>query len=323
MSRGRQKRICDRHGYQYALLCFSLAALFVFGSMAGMNFILQKRESRLLQERGTEEVESPVAVWQEPQATGAKEQGEDSEDTLQQLTVEQMEAVISYRANATDEVLHDPVSGQISMEEAFACGERWLVEMGFLEEEGSELKRAQKGEGADDGKEGIVSEDDDSRTLSRRASLGIRKYRKVSSVPMEPYYSFWTVKFSGENVYAVLSINAVTGRVWDAEITLYDEMTQKFSWETLELFTELAGIQADAEDYVETMNDVNAGAVLTVRDSDLQAQMKYYDTAVSVAGNRSADGEDNYSMIRDGSTVVEYYGVQRQRVIEYHLVLRE
>ena len=296
MSRGHQKRICDRHGYQYALLCFFLAALFVFGSMAGMDFILQKRESRLLQERGTEEVESPVAVWQEPQTAGAKEQGE---DTLQQLTVEQMEAVISYRANATDEVLHDPVSGQISMEEAFACGERWLVEMGFLEEKGY------------------------SRTLSRRASLGIRKYRKVSSVPMEPYYSFWTVKFSGENVYAVLSINAVTGRVWDAEITLYDEMTQKFSWETLELFTELAGIQADAEDYVETMNDVNTGAVLTVRDSDLQAQMKYYDTAVAIAGDRSADGEDNYSMIRDGSTVVEYYGVQRQRVIEYHLVLRE
>ena len=296
MSRGHQKRICDRHGYQYALLCFFLSVLFVFGSMAGMDFILQKRESRLLQERGTEEVESPVAVWQEPQAAGAKEQGE---DTLQQLTVEQMEAVISYRANATDEVLHDPVTGQISMEEAFTCGERWLVEMGFLEEKGY------------------------SRTLSRRASLGIRKYRKVSSVPMEPYYSFWTVKFSGENVYAVLSINAVTGRVWDAEITLYDEMTQKFSWETLELFTELAGIQADAEDYVETMNDVNTGAVLTVRDSDLQAQMKYYDTAVAIAGDRSADGEDNYSMIRDGSTVVEYYGVQRQRVIEYHLVLRE
>ena len=296
MSRGHQKRICDRHGYQYALLCFFLAALFVFGSMAGMDFILQKRESRLLQERGTEEVESPVAVWQEPQAAGAKEQGE---DTLQQLTVEQMEAVISYRANATDEVLHDPVTGQISMEEAFTCGERWLVEMGFLEEKGY------------------------SRTLSRRASLGIRKYRKVSSVPMEPYYSFWTVKFSGENVYAVLSVNAVTGRVWDAEITLYDEMTQKFSWETLELFTELAGIQADAEDYVETMNDVNTGAALTVRDSDLQAQMKYYDTAVAIAGDRSADGEDNYSMIRDGSTVVEYYGVQRQRVIEYHLVLRE
>lgn len=296
MSRGHQKRICDRHGYQYALLCFSLAALFVFGSMAGMNFILQKRESRLLQECGTEEVESPVAVWQEPQTAGAKEQGE---DTLQQLTVEQMEAVISYRANATDEVLHDPVTGQISMEEAFTCGERWLVEMGFLEEKGY------------------------SRTLSRRASLGIRKYRKVSSVPMEPYYSFWTVKFSGENVYAVLSVNAVTGRVWDSEITLYDEMTQKFSWETLELFTELAGIQADAEDYVETMNDVNTGAALTVRDSDLQAQMKYYDTAVAIAGNRSADGEDNYSMIRDGSTVVEYYGVQRQRVIEYHLVLRE
>lgn len=299
MSKGHQKRICNRHGYQYTLLCFFLAALFVFGSMAGMDFILQKRENRLLQERGTEEVESPVAVWQEPQTAGAKEQGEDSEDTLQQLTVEQMEAVISYRANATDEVLHDPVTGQISMEEAFTCGERWLVEMGFLEEKGH------------------------SRTLSRRASLGIRKYRKVSSVPMEPYYSFWTVKFSGENVYAVLSVNAVTGRVWDAEITLYDEMTQKFSWETLELFTELAGIQADAEDYVETMNDVNTGAALTVRDSDLQAQMKYYDTAVAIAGDRSADGEDNYSMIRDGSTVVEYYGVQRQRVIEYHLVLRE
>ena len=121
--------------HKYTLLCFLFAALFVLGSMAGMNFILQKKESRLLRESGTEEIEEPVAVWKKPQTAETEESAENAESKEQQLTLEQMEEVINYRVGATDEVLHEPVSGQISMEEAIACGEQWLVQMGFLKEE--------------------------------------------------------------------------------------------------------------------------------------------------------------------------------------------
>lgn len=305
--------------HKYTLLCCLFAALFVLGSMAGMNFILQKKENRLLQESGTEEMEAPVAVWKKPQTDETEASAENAESKEQQLTPEQMEEVIKYRVNATDEVLHEPVSGQISMEEAIACGEQWLVQMGFLEEE--------YGEEADAGREqtGSISGENSRRALSRRASLGIKKEKGLSKVPMEPYYSFWTVIFSDEAFYAALWINAVTGSVWDAEIILYNDMTNKFSWETLDLFAKLAGVQADTENYV-VMNETNTAATLAVKGSYLRAQVKYHDIATTVVGGENqntGDGED-YRMAGDDRKIAEYYGdiqMSRQRIIEYHLVL--
>lgn len=143
---------------------------------------------------------------------------------------------------------------------------------------------------------------------------------------MEPYYSFWTVRFSGGTVNAVLSVNAVTGSVWDAEITLYNDMTRKFSWETLDLFTKLAGVQAEFENYVD-INKTNTGATLAVKDSYLRAQVEYYDIVVAVGNgedwNAGSDEEDQ-SMARDDIRVTEYYGgreMHRRRIIEYHLIL--
>lgn len=306
--------------HKWTLLCFLFAAFFVLGSMAGMDFILQKRENRLLQESGSEETEPPVAVWREPQADEAGRPDVSFEEKARQLTVEQMEEVINYRDSATDEVLHDPVSGQISMEEAIACGEQWLVEMGFLEEEHTGSKNAGSGQ------TGITAGENNGQILCRRASLGIKKERRNSQVPMEPYYSFWTVRFSGGTVNAVLSVNAVTGSVWDAEITLYNDMTRKFSWETLDLFTKLAGVQAEFENYVD-INKTNTGATLAVKDSYLRAQVEYYDIVVAVGNgedwNAGSDEEDQ-SMARDDIRVTEYYGgreMHRRRIIEYHLIL--
>ena len=45
---------------KYTLLSLLFAAVFVFGSMAGTDFILQMWEKRRLQESGTVTMESPV-----------------------------------------------------------------------------------------------------------------------------------------------------------------------------------------------------------------------------------------------------------------------
>ena len=58
-------------------------------------------------------------------------------------------------------------------------------------------------------------------------------------------------------------------------------MTRKFSWETLDLFTKLAGVQAEFENYVD-INKTNTGATLAVKDSYLRAQVEYYDIVVAV-----------------------------------------
>lgn len=297
-----------RHACSTALFCFLPAVIFILGSMAGMNLILQRRESRLLQESGTEIVESPVAVWENPQDAGTEKTDMSSGNSLPLLTAAQMEEVIYYRKDAVNEVLHDPVTGQIPMEEAIACGEQWLAEMGFTEAdaEGNAEREPQ--------------------ALSRRASLGIKRNQTISEVPMEPYYSFWTVRFSGESVYAVLSVNAVTGRVWDADITLYNDMLREFSWDTLDLFAELAGVQADIGNYME-INDTNTGASLAVRDSNLRVWVRYHDIITNIAdeGRMSADdGSEHYEIIWNDNEVAEYYegrNIRSARIIEFHLDL--
>ena len=117
--------------HRYTLVCFLLVVAFILGSMAGMNFIFQEKESRLLQESGTAEIESPVMIWQETEETGEEGTDTEAEQEERQLTIEQIEEVIDYRADAATEILHGPAEGQIPMEDAIASGEDWLMEMGF------------------------------------------------------------------------------------------------------------------------------------------------------------------------------------------------
>lgn len=298
--------------HKYSLLCFLFAALFVIGSMAGMNLILQRRESRLLGESGTAEVESPVTAWQEPENAETKETDAETEEAAETtesekanrtLTTRQIEEVIDYRENTTEEVFHDPVAGQITMEEAIACGENWLVEMGFAK------KRDDSGEGEQG--ETDIQENSMQIPTARRASLGVKKDRTTSSVPMEPYYSFWTVRFSNESMYAVLSVNAVTGKVWNAEITLYDDRSHGFSWEKLDLFLELAGVEEDTENYVE-INEINSAATMRVKDSALCARMELYDIQGAVSHNTEiwSDDEKYRTEVADTERVVEHNGKQ-------------
>lgn len=277
---------------KYTLLSLLFAAVFVFGSMAGTDLILQMWEKRRLEESGTVTMESPVLAWQSAE-TGEEYDGQDGEPLVRDkeedltLTEKEIEQVIRYRKNCEGELLHDPVKGQITMEQAFAAGENWLVEMGFW---------------------------DHSRThaepLLRRASLGTKTAKEGLHMPIEPYYSFWTVRFSGADMYVSLSVNAMTGRVWDAKITLYDieNVNNDKSLDKLERFIRLAGIEAPVEQYVE-ISDSGSWISMAVKESPLYAQMRGYDVVVSVMDE---------IMESDGSK-----DVSSQTVIEYRLMIYE
>lgn len=277
---------------KYTLLSLLFAAVFVFGSMAGTDLILQMWEKRRLEESGTVTMESPVLAWQsaETEEEYVKQDGgpfdRDKEEDLT-LTEKEIEQVIRYRKNCEGELLHDPVKGQITMEQAFAAGENWLVEMGFW---------------------------DHSRThaepLLHRASLGTKTAKEGLHMPIEPYYSFWTVRFSSTDMYVSLSVNAMTGRVWDAKITLYDieNVNNDKSLDKLERFIRLAGIEAPVEQYVE-ISDSGSWISMAVKESPLYAQMRGYDVVVSVMDE---------IMESDGSK-----DVSSQTVIEYRLMVYE
>ena len=277
---------------KYTLLSLLFAAVFVFGSMAGTDLILQMWEKRRLEESGTVTMESPVLAWQsaETEEEYVKQDGgpfdRDKEEDLT-LTEKEIEQVIRYRKNCEGELLHDPVKGQITMEQAFAAGENWLVEMGFWDHSRTH-----------------------SEPLLHRASLGTKTAKEGLHMPIEPYYSFWTVRFSSTDMYVSLSVNAMTGRVWDAKITLYDieNANNDKSLDKLERFIRLAGIEAPVEQYVE-ISDSGSWISMAVKESPLYAQMRGYDVVVSVMDE---------IMESDGSK-----DVSSQTVIEYRLMVYE
>ena len=239
--------------YKYTFLTMFLALAFIFGSMAAMNFILYIREGQLLSESGMAVVESPVRPWQ-----GWGDEPDEKDDGKRySLTAVQVRDAMERWNKRLGETLHDPVEGQISMEEAVQEGEEWLISMGIGEGEA---------QGADDGLKFV------------KAALGVGIQKGSSKVQLEPYYSFWTVHFSGSYTDAVLYLNAVTGRVWRAEVTLYDNLPEELPCEKLECFVEMAGLKV-TDDAAE-INEEKLQAFLVVEEGLLYAGLDYRNVAL-------------------------------------------
>jgi len=231
--------------YKYTILTLILAFLSAFGSMAVMNFILQERERQILTERGRVAVEAPVRSWQEQE----EEPGKESDNAGYTLTTGQIEEVIS-RWDERTVVSHGPVAGQISMEEAIKAGEEWLDKMGM------------NGNG----------QQKDAKDYSVSATLETSMPKETAGVQLEPYYSFWYVQFSSQSMMAFLYVNAVTGKIWNADITLYEDIPEKMPYEKLHQFAELAGLQT-----VDTLIVSLGGtqAFLPIDGGQLNAEMEF------------------------------------------------
>ncbi len=260
--------------YKYTFLTMFLALAFIFGSMAAMNFILYIREDQFLSESGMAVVESPVRSWQGwGDESDAKEDGERYSLT----TVQVRDAMESWNQRL-GETLHDPVEGQVSMKEAVREGEEWLISMGIGETLGAE-----------------------DRLKLVKAVLGVGTQKSSSKVQMEPYYSFWTVHFSGSYTDAVVYLNAVTGRVWRAEVTLYDNFLEELPCEKLGQFVELAGLPVT--DGVAEINEEKTQAVLVVEDGLLYARLDYQNVAL---GDNAVVEYTNRELFHDRYVVITY-----------------
>lgn len=262
--------------YKYTFLTMFLALAFIFGSMAAMNFILYIKEGQLLSESGMAVVESPVRPWQ-----GWGDEPDEKDDGKRySLTAVQVRDAMERWNKRLGETLHDPVEGQISMEEAVQEGEEWLISMGIGEGEA---------QGADDGLKFV------------KAALGVGIQKGSSKVQLEPYYSFWTVHFSGSYTDAVLYLNAVTGRVWRAEVTLYDNLPEELPCEKLECFVEMAGLKV-TDDAAE-INEEKTQAILVVEDGLLYAGLDYQNV---VLGDNAVVEYTNRELLHDRYVVITY-----------------
>ena len=236
-----------KHKYTFFSLIF--AVLFVFGSMIAMNGILKLRETRLLTESGRVKVESPVRAWL------AGDSGEEpASDSMHQeryeLTTQQMGEAISHWNSREGDIIHEPVAGQISMGEAIESGKEWFAAMGFA-----------------DGSDDVLA-------YSVSATLSVGQKRETLNTKLEPYYSFWTVKYSNRIMEAGLLVNAVTGKVWGGKVTIYENIPENLHKEDAVTFWEMAGLQVSETDFVE-VNAEQTWETYGAEDMALYAQIGY------------------------------------------------
>lgn len=240
--------------YKYTFIFLIFAGLFIFGSMGAMNCILQRRETQLLTEGGRVEMEPPVRIWDSLENDKAGVVGEDIASERNVLKIKQIEDAIKCWNNRNSVILHEPVAGQISMEEAIKAGEEWLIEMG-------------------------IGEEKDAAAYTINAKLGVGVQMEEMGEQLEAYYSFWTVEYSSQPIDAILYLNAITGKVWSAEITLYEKSSEKLPDDRLKLFVELAGLQVSDDDSV-VIDSGETRSKIAIKESQLYAQELSYEMAI-------------------------------------------
>lgn len=264
----------------YMIMPLFLAVLFVFGSMYLINELLEFQERRLLTENGKAEVESPVMPLKELLADKENSQKDRKDSETYELTSNDIKSVlISWYEGV--EVVHDPVEGQISMNEAITAGYNWLMEMNINVPE----------------KKGVAQNYVSAILLAVTLS-------KENLEKLAPYYSFWKINLYTEESDITLYVNAVTSTVWKADIIYhYKEKDKEAFYENryddLAKFIELSGLfssEITGSDYSDDCLRVS------IKNTELFANLSYGESCFELKHNINFD---TYSMSTTGSTSVE------------------
>lgn len=230
----------------YPFLTILLAAACIVLSMACARTFLKRKETALLNGSGRIEQTAPVSAALEKEDGGKIT-----------LSIEEMEAVVRTWSRRSSMSVHEPVEGQISMNEAVKAVDEWLPKMGFSE--------------------GILS-----GNSTVRSSLNVAKIKGEKTEILSPDYSFWEVAVNGDKLEGVFYVNAVTGQIWEAVVTLPDEVEGLSDDRLLDAFTRLAGFTPkEQENKTADSNSASAVAEVYGYDSALESR----ETSVGIAGS--------------------------------------
>ena len=105
-----------------SLLGVLLVMLLAYAGSYVPGLLFAERERRLFAGCGIMEMEETVLPWEEDQPAG-------DADAQSRLETERIEQVIRTWKESDREFLHEPVEGQLSMEEAFEAGQEWINAM--------------------------------------------------------------------------------------------------------------------------------------------------------------------------------------------------
>lgn len=230
----------------YPFLTILLAAAFIVLSMACVRTFLKRRETALLNSSGRIEQTAPVSAALE------KEDGEKIT-----LSIDEIEAVVRTWNRRSSMSVHEPVEGQISMNEAVKAVDEWLPKMGFSE--------------------GILS-----GNSTVRSSLNVAKVKGEKTEILSPDYSFWEVAVNGDKLEGIFYVNAVTGQIWEAVVTLPDEVEELSDSRLLDTFTRLAGFTPKEQEN-ETADSNSSSTVAEAYGYD--SALESWDTSVGITGS--------------------------------------
>lgn len=282
--------------------------IFVLGNVLCAHGMFGKIEDRLLTETGTMHLTAPEVFGSQDGWNGSVQ----SEDALSQ---EQLADILTYWKHGTVKVLHEPMTGQLSLEEAIRVGQERLLQYMFQQGSLPQLTQSL-----------FLGQDGQLAVDATVAMLFFRSEEEGSMDAMIPYYGCWSVSFSNSSGRIQLIMNAVTGQVWTATFTLYADAVDELpaiSQESITAFAVMAGIdEAEKGNYVLTGED----AFLYFEGSEIYAKGSCRQIDYSFGGAAdyyAVDGTAASSGERTGMTSYSYelctiteYGTTARSVAE-------
>lgn len=213
-----------------------VALLFVLGNRLIAEILFENMEEKILSDMGSLRIETASDTqiisdmdsdsWSEPTDSTSKR-----EQTV--LTEEQIANVLKSLEYSSSEVLHEPLDGQISMEQAIEQGKSWLWEM------------LQNGS-LPDSLYNVWKNDGEKMLMDSAVAVLFTSYADYTDTEIiEPYCSVWKITFSCYYGTIELLLNAVTGQVWRADMTFVIDKGEEGPFleeKDLEKFVQLAGM---------------------------------------------------------------------------------
>lgn len=199
--------------------------------------MLDRNEKVLLSATGTIRVNTPIiAAATEPvnvQKNTEDETIQDTESTRPELTDKEINEILTNWEKDGYELPHEPLEGQINMEQAIETGKAGLAYFCG---------------------QGVIPEDLLEYEFNKiNAYLCVKQQNEQINESINPLYSYWTVSFSSVPKSIIFTINAVTGEIWKAEITIsdyIDSYNEMWSVWMLEAFTSYLKLDENGSFYM-------------------------------------------------------------------------
>lgn len=197
----------------FTLLIFSLSLVIVTAGWIFTKGMLKQKEKSILSQKGELDVgNSNLGVFDSSQNGVWGEADSENVYLDNSLSEQEMGEILAVWEMGGRELPHEPKVGQLDMEQAIDVGKNWIATMSELGIVPSGLT----GDGFD--------------------NVGAKLlYRETQTMLDEVMLSYWSVQFTRGDAEIRLTIHAVSGEVWRADITVKGDDNRLAEYQVEEL----------------------------------------------------------------------------------------